>query len=170
MAYGYFRAFDADQFRRGRINALQYLLWQLWTDDFIQERRRCHELETGIEMRYARATGFFTPWVLQELRYHKNRIAELLEGRYEFFDASAFPRRLSHPVMGDQAVLDWCATWEVHQDPQRTFLLGVDLWSAQIIAPGTLAGDGLGHPPVREPEVLPRYPLPQAVRDGLQFR
>jgi hypothetical protein len=38
--------------------------------------------------------------------------------------------------MGNQSLLDWCDTWEIHQDPHRSFLSSVDLWAAQIIAPG----------------------------------
>jgi NTE family protein len=169
MAYGYFRAFDADQLRRGTINAVQYIFWRLWTDELIEERRRCHELENSNAMQVTRLTSFFSHGVMQSIRNCKNRVAELIEQRFEQFGATAFPRKLSNSTMGDQAVLDWCGTWEVHQDPQRGFLNAVNLWDAQITERATASGDGPGHPLVLESEVLQQYPLPAAVRDGLRF-
>jgi NTE family protein len=173
MAYGYFRAFDADQLRRGLINIIQHALWNLWTDDLIQERLACHQLEINQDMERARLGyygGIFNHNTLQEIRRRKNRIAELIVGRFEGFGAEAFPRRLSSNVVGDQSVLDWCATWEFHRPDQRAFLNTVDLWQAQDVAPGVALEDGGGVPPTTEPEVLPRFPLPQEVLDGLRLR
>jgi hypothetical protein len=172
MGYGYFCAFDADQLRRGNLNGIQYFLWQLWTDDLIEHRVRCAKLEIGWEMRRAEATGFFTHWVLEELRYHKNRIAELIVPRFDAFGPQAFPRKLTHAVLGDQSVLDWCERWEVHQHPMRSFLSTVDLWAPQVVAPGVASDDPdvRGSPPVREDPITEKYPLPARVHDALRRR
>jgi NTE family protein len=170
MAYGYFRAFDAERLRRGEVGPLEYLLWVLWTDDLIRERLRCHQLELHEQMVYARHTGFFNHSILEQIRGCKNWVAELIVERFERFGSDAFPRRLADSTMGNQSALDWCDTWEIHQDPQRTFLNSVDLWAAQIIAPGIAGEDGPSAPPIREASVLARFPLPAAVRDGLRNR
>lgn len=153
IAYGWFRAFDAERLRRGDINRFQYALWVLWTDDLIRERTRCHLIETNSLMQHARNTGFFHHGTLDAIRICKNRIAELIVERFDQFGRDAFPRLLSDPVLGDQRVLDWCGTWEIHRDPHRTFLNSVNLWAAQIIAPGVAGEDGPSAPPIREPGV-----------------
>lgn len=170
MAYGYFRAFDAERLRRREIGPLEYVLWVLWTDDLVRERLRCHELEIHEQMEYARHTGFFNHSILEQVRGCKNLVAELLVERFERFGSDAFPRRFVDSTMGNQSVLDWCDTWEIHQDPQRSFLGSVDLWTAQIIAPGIAGEDGPSAPPIREASVLGRFPLPTAVRNGLRNR
>lgn len=169
IAYGYFRAFDGDQKRRGNINSLQYLLWRAWTDELIMERLRCHQAERRL-----------APWLanmhaqlhdtLQSVRGRKNRIAELMVERFSSFGPDAFPRKLRHNAVGDQGTLDWCRTWELHDAATTAALAGVDLWAAQVIAPGTAAGDGPGHPWVRESDVVPQFPLPPLVVNGLQNR
>ncbi|RMF37414.1 MAG: hypothetical protein D6754_09550 [Alphaproteobacteria bacterium] len=171
MAYGYFRAFDADRLRRGEIDAFQYLLWGLWAQDLSEQRVFCHRREIIQHMIRARETGFFNHDELQLIRERKNRIAELIIERFDAFGEDGFPRVMRNGTMGDQSALDWCATWELHQNPQRSFLAGVDLWAAQIVAPGVAAEDGgRSSPPVRESNVLSRFPLPQRARDGLRNR
>ena len=172
IAYGYFRAFDAERLRRGEIGPIEYLVWVLWTDNLIRERVRCHQLESSAEMEFARVTGFFDTSILEQIRMAKNRVAELLVERFERFGSDAFPRLLSDSMIGDQTALDWCDTWEIHREPLRSFLDNVNLWAAQRIPPGGSfedAGPG-GAPVILEASVLARFPLPAAVRDGLRNR
>ncbi len=170
MAYGFFRAFDADQFRRGNLNVIQYYLWQLWTDDLIRTRGECHAVEMNGEMRYARGTRLFHHNTLQAIRERKNHIAELIETRFDTFGAAAFPRQFVSAVMGNHSVLSWCDTWEIHQDPHRSFLNGIDLWQPQMLEYPMWVEDGTSYPAILEPTVLGKYPLPVGMRDGLLLR
>ena len=171
MAYGYLRAFEAEALRRGTVPVLVQILSQLLTDELAEVRRQCVRLEASPPMRYARATGFFTASVLETIRQRKNRIAEITEDRFAMLGETSFPRRFAHPAIGNQAVLDWSATWERHPEPLRSFLDSVDLWAPQIVAPGVAAEDGgRSTPPVRETAVTQRYVLPAAVTQALTNR
>lgn len=185
-AYGYFRAFDADQLRRNN-NLLQYLLWQLWTDDLIGTRLLCHQIEAGAKITSPAAgefaggvlnvenlgtRGMFNHGTLQQVRNSKNHIAELIVQRFETFGVNAFPRTMRDAVMGNQSVLDWAGTWEVHPDPRRRFLNAVDLWAAQQLTWGETVSDDpyIFVPGTQEMGVVPRFPIPDAVRNALAGR
>jgi NTE family protein len=186
MAYGYFRAFDADQFRRGSIDAIQYLLWQLWTDDLIGARLMAHQIEAGVKITSPAAgevagrvlniqipgTGLFDHGVLQRLRTLKNHVAELIVQRFDQFGVGAFPRRLPNAVMGDQAVLDWAERWELHPDPRRSFLQTIDLWAPQQLDYGQVSDDPSipSTPGRREADVIGRFPIPDPVLNALHAR
>jgi hypothetical protein len=167
MAYGFMKAFDRDQLRRRRINVLQYYLWDAVTEEIIAARLYCHRHETLIAHH-----GIFTnpsaeTW-LRGIRERKNRIAELMEERFDWFGVDAFPRIMSDPMLGDQTALDWTGTWEMHLGPERSWLAGIDLWTPQILWTGTLGEDGPGSPPVRESNIAAHYLLPAAMIAVLQ--
>ena len=73
MAYGWFRAFDVDQLRRGAINGLQFSLWNLWADELALERRGCHALELYMVREHDRTGGFFRHGLLESI----SRLEEL---------------------------------------------------------------------------------------------
>jgi NTE family protein len=173
MAYGYFRAFEADQLRRGAINYLQYSLWAAVTDDLIGTRLLCHQIEAGARITspsdlagdfagkvvHVAQNGIFNHGVLQLLRNAKNHIAELIVTCFQQFGAAAFPCTLHQADVGDQSVVDWARTWEKHVPGDwDNFLKAVDLWSPQPV-------DGHG---TREADVVQPYAIPDAVVSALQ--
>jgi predicted acylesterase/phospholipase RssA len=183
MAYGWLRGFEADQLRRGNINGLQMLLWNLWSDDVAVERKRCHILERFITQQYWYYGHLFRHDLLEALRMSKNRIAELIVERFDFFGAAGFPPKLDQVALLDQVVfashgvLDWCGTWEVHRNqksdelserqvPDRTFLAGIDLWTPQM----GVRFVGPGVEPMLEASILARYPIPTVVEQALRAR
>jgi predicted acylesterase/phospholipase RssA len=187
MAYGYFRAFDADQLRRGNTNALQFLLWGAWTDDLIGTRLLCHELEAGspitspaapdlkgsaLNIQNPGTGGLFNHDTLQQLRNLKNHIAELIIERFETFGGPAFPQTLRNAVIGDQNAVDWAQTWERHPIPLRGFLDPLDLWAPQQIDYGQVSDDP-SIPPIpgaREIDVVEPYPIPDNIINALRAR
>jgi predicted acylesterase/phospholipase RssA len=172
MAYGYFRAFDVDQLRRGAINYLQYSLWAAWTDDLIGTRLLCHQIEAGARITspsdlagefaghvvHLAQNSVFNHDVLQLLRNAKNHIAELIVTRFQTFGAAAFPCTLPQADVGDQSVMDWARTWEKHVPSDwNNFLKPVNLWSPQPI-------DSHGG---RETDVVQPSPIPDGIVSAL---
>jgi hypothetical protein len=100
----------------------------------------------------------------QLLRSQKNHVAELMVGRIKQFGVAAFPRRLRNAVMGDQSVLDWAGTWEIHPDPLRSYLASFNLWAPLQV---TLAWPGRA---TYETEVVEQFPIPAVIRDVLRGR
>ena len=107
---------------------------------------------------------------MREIRERKNRIAELMEERFDTFGVAAFPRQMVSGVLGNQSALNWSANWEMHLEPVRSWLSGFDIWTPQIIEGGWVGIDGPGYPPIRESNVASRYPLPAAMVTALQNR
>jgi hypothetical protein len=186
MAYGYFRAFDADQLRRGNINALQFLLWRLQADDLIGTRMLCHQIEATARITspavaelvgqilniQLTGTGLFNHAVLQRLRNLKNHIAQLIIERFRQFGPNTFPRTLRDAVMGDQSALDWAGTWELHPDPRRSFLRKVNLWAPQQLDYGQVSDDpSIPYTPgTVETDVVEQLPIPDDVAAALRAR
>jgi predicted acylesterase/phospholipase RssA len=187
IAYGYFRAFEADQLRRGNINALQFVLWTAATDDLIGTRLLCHQIESVTKISSPMAGelsgltlniqnpgtgGLFDHSALQWVRNLKNHIADQIVQRYQTFGVIAFPPPLRDVGMGDQSTLDWARTWEFHPDPLRSFLAHVDLWTPQQLGYGQVSDDPSipFSPGLRESEVVEPFPIPDDVRNALMAR
>jgi predicted acylesterase/phospholipase RssA len=187
IAYGYFRAFEAEQFRRGNINALQFLISALATDDLMGTRLLCHQIESGTKISSPAAGqllgltlniqnpgtgGLFDHDALQEVRNLKNHIADQIVQRFRTFGVATFPPTLRDPGMGNQSALDWARTWEFHPDPLRSFLARVDLWAPQQLDYGQVSDDP-SVPPApgrRERDIVEPYPIPADVRNALMAR
>ncbi len=184
IGYGYFRTFEADQLRRGNINALQYLLWVAATDDLMGTRLLCHQIESGTKITSPAAGpllgfnlniqnpgtgGLFDHFALQQVRNLKNHIADQIVQRFRAFGAQSFPPTLRDPGMGDQSALDWAGTWELHPDPLRSFLAQVDIWAPQQLDYGQVSDDPSipFSPGMRETDITEPFPIPDDVRNGL---